>query len=237
MTVGYPDFIRESKQAGTLIDSGTLPLGTDSIGNISYAGDYAYIIITVDTTATTSLVGCSVAFGTSPAFTTTMGQTTAAVYNGMKDSMVFRVRGPWIEPIFFWWDVATTQPITYYVYGTNMAPLPSIGIITLGQWASFNAAILAGNTATISPIAWHSGTARVTMQSNVASTVVLSIDRYQFGVGWQDYYNLEVGATASRSVSDDVPIPPNPIRMRLVNQGTGTATAILMAAPRDLAVV
>lgn len=234
MTVGYQDYIRESKQAGTLLESGTITVSTIMGTPIVYVGNYQYIIITIDASNTTDHIGCTAEYSTAPNGGSDMGASLGAINTTLIDSIISRVRGPFVALGFYNWQANTNQLISYYVYGTNMSPLPSIGATGIGQWAYFAGAIAASSTQVIGNIPWHSGIARLTIMAATASSIVASVDQYQYQIGYQNYYNLENGAAASRSVSDDVPIPPTPIRIRLVNTTAAAVSCQFLAAPREL---
>lgn len=234
MTIGYPDYIRESKQAGTLLESGTLTVAGEIGTPIIYVGNYQYLIITIDASNTTDHIGCTIVYSTAPNGGSDMGASLGAVNSTLIDSVVSRVRGPFVGFGFYNWETNTNQLINYYIYGTNMAPVASIGATGLGQWAYYNNVIGASATATISPIPWHSGTALLTGLANTASSFVMSVDQYQYQVGWQNYINLEASSVVNRSVIQEVPIPPTPIRIRLVNQESSSLPVVFLASPKTM---
>lgn len=233
MSIGYTDYIRESKQGGNLLDSGTIIMSGGSAGHITYVGNYEYVILTIDTTATTHLVGMNFFFYTDESQTVSMGQTVAAVNNGIRDSVVVRVRGPWMIPIFFWWDSANTDTIKYYLFGTNLTPIPNIGTVGIGQWAYYQASIAASGNTTIQPVSWHNGKAKATLMTSVAANGILTVQQYQYAIGWQTYLNVQQSSGANRGDQFEFPIPPTPVRFTLVN-GANAATFYFMAAPTDL---
>lgn len=234
MTTGYADYTREDKQAGSLIFSGNAVGNVVTASALFYCGTYRYLIITVDSTNSTHFWGVTSGFATAGSNGTALGNTVSAFHPGVLDSTVVRVRGPWVYLNLYNWDTSNTDTMNYYVYGTNATPIPTNGLSQFGQWAYYNASIPASTTEIISPVGWHNGTALIATMSSVLNTLVLSVDQYQYQTGWQTYINLESSSTNFRSIFQEIPIPPLPVRFRLVNQSTSAISAYLLAAPKNL---
>lgn len=237
MTVGYVDYTREDKQAGALIFSGSAVGNVTTESALFYCGTFQYLIITVDTSNSTHLWGVTSGFYTAKDNGTALGNTVSGFNAGVIDSSIVRVRGPWVTLALYNWDASNTDTMNYYVYGTNAAPLATNGLNQFGQWAYYNANIPASTTETLTPVGWHNGTAQLTTMSSVLNTMVISVDQYEYHIGWQTYINLEGSSTNFRSVFQEIPIPPIPVRFRLVNQSTAQIAGYFLAAPKNLVTV
>lgn len=236
MSIGYPDYIRESKQAGSLIYSGTFELNTSNFSPNLYIGDYQYLLITCDATATTHMVGLSPVYAIDPAFVTQMGGTIGAISPGIVDSILARVRGPWLSLEVYPWDATSTDKVKVYIYGTNAPPTGNVGVAATGPWAYSNAAIAASGSTTLFPLGWHSGTAVMAAYCSSATALVVSVDQYEYLIGWQGYIN-EQTVTANRTITFEVPIAPIPTRIRLVNTTASSVNVAFMGMPRGLATI
>lgn len=234
MTVGYQDFIRESKQSGTLLATGSA-VGTGNTFSASfYSGNYNYLIITMDTTTSTHMWAVFPLFTTQNGGGGFMGATSSGLQPGIRDSVVARVRGPWCQLEFTWWDASSTDTATYYVYGTNIAPTGAVGTPGLAGYAYYNSTIGASATVTITGVPWHSGTGFMSAMCNAASGMVVSVDQFEFQLAWQNYINMETGAATQRAMFQEFPISPTPIRFRLVNLTASVINAQFMAQPKTL---
>jgi hypothetical protein len=229
---GYQDYVRESKTAGTLLAQGTVHGNAQVNIPAFYCGDYEYLIITLDMGSSTHYWEILPAFYSDATLANLMGFTTGGLGTGFVDSVVARVRGPWASAYFGYWDVSNTDTADYYVYGCNFAPMSTPGPSPFGPWGYYNASIPATTTETIN-LPWHSGTAFMSFMGSVANYPIITIQQYQFQLGWQTYLNMDSNPTPNNAYTNEVPIGPVPTRIHLVNPGAAAVTAYFMIMPRS----
>lgn len=223
-TPGFPDFQRLQQSVGAEVLVCSQVVNATFTSPVLSMGAFGYVNMAAQLQGLADYYEVLLSWMTDRSGAQTVATQTIILVPSGNNAIQVPVITPWLQVQIRNWNGVDTAPITVSFYGTN-AMSPNLSIADgFAPFIQFNGPIAAGVTDTVNASTLYSGPASWGVACGTTGAWHAHLDFYSVQTAsWIIMFEVHSAQFGQNSVLD-VRLPPVPVRMVIVNDGTASAT-------------